>query len=212
MNGRIKRLVSLLPKVNKLADIGCDHGYLTLYSLLEGKCKTAVVSDVSEKCLSKAKKLLSSYVEKGLVTCNVSNGFNGVGKVDLAVIAGMGGEETKAILLNAEFLPDKLLLQPMKNTEKVRETLIEKGYMLKKDFVFLYKNKFYDVIYAEKGEDFLTPEELEFGRDNVKNPSQDFIKKLEEEKKLILSVINKDLGEKSRAELNEKLKKIEKYV
>ena len=65
MNGRIEELVSAIPYTNTFADVGCDHGYVAEAMLKSGKCKKAYVSDVSEKCLEKAKKLLAGFISAG---------------------------------------------------------------------------------------------------------------------------------------------------
>lgn len=88
----------------------------------------------------------------------------------------MGGEEIDKILLSAPFLPKFLVLQPMKNTPKVRKTVMSLGYGIKKDYVFKDK-KFYNLLVCEKDLEArpYSETELEFGRDNLKNYSPDFI-------------------------------------
>ena len=213
MKSRIEILVSLLPSVDSLADVGCDHGQLTLLALENKKCKRAIISDVSEKCLLKAQTLLKNYVDLGVVKPICTDGLKGIEKVDLVVIAGMGGEETVAILNNSNFLPTHLLLQPMKNPEKVRKTLLSLGYFIEKDFTFFIGEKYYDVIKATIGKDNLTLEELEFGKTNVREKPVDFIKKLNAEKELLKGVLQKSgVSESSMVEVLKRLEKIEKYV
>ena len=213
MNKRIQTLANLIDSVESLADVGCDHGLLTLSALNSGKCKWAIISDVSEKCLLKARELLKEYVLAGKVIPVCTNGLDGLREVDLVIIAGMGGEETVSILTRANFLPDRLLLQPMKNTEKVRKTIASLGYYIEKDFTFYVKDKYYDVIKAKKGKDSLTEEELEFGRTNLLEKPKGFIKKLNAEKQLLTGVLeNGGLSEKAQKDVLIKLRKIEKYV
>ena len=59
---RIEKLCSYLSPCKTFADVGCDHGYCTLYALKNGLCESAVVSDISEKCLDKARVLLDKFV------------------------------------------------------------------------------------------------------------------------------------------------------
>ena len=104
MNGRLEEIFSAIEPCKIFADIGCDHGLMTEAVLRSGKCQKAVVSDVSKKCLEKAENLLKNYIDEGRVSSVVSDGFDNLPDVDLALIAGMGGEEISLILKKAKNL------------------------------------------------------------------------------------------------------------
>ena len=196
---RLEVLLSLIPKCNVLADVGCDHGYLSKYALDKNLCNKVIISDISAKSLEKAITLLKPYGDK--VKSYVCNGLTAYeNQADFAVIAGMGGEEICLILKGVKTLPNGLLLAPQKNNDKVRRLLIELGYKITRDFTFL-DGKFHDVIKAEKGIDSYTEKEFIFGRDNLKERSSDFIKKLEKEEKLLSKVIENDLSVKPKLHL-----------
>jgi tRNA (adenine22-N1)-methyltransferase len=196
---RLEVLLSLIPKCNVLADVGCDHGYLSKYALDKNLCNKVIISDISAKSLEKAITLLKPYGDK--VKSYVCNGLTAYeNQADFAVIAGMGGEEICLILKGVKTLPNGLLLAPQKNNDKVRRLLIELGYKITRDFTFL-DVKFYDVIKAEKGIDSYTEKEFIFGRDNLKERPNDFIKKLEKEEKLLSKVIENDLSVKPKLHL-----------
>ena len=61
MTSRLEKIFSVIPKCETFADIGCDHGYLAKAVLDSGKCKSAVISDISQKCLEKAKKYAKEH-------------------------------------------------------------------------------------------------------------------------------------------------------
>lgn len=196
---RLEVLLSHIPKCNVLADVGCDHGYLSKYALDKNLCNKVIISDISAKSLEKAVILLKPYGDK--VKSYVCNGLTAYeNQADFAVIAGMGGEEICLILKGVKTLPNGLLLAPQKNNDKVRRLLIELGYKITRDFTFL-DGKFYDVIKAEKGIDSYTEKEFIFGRDNLKERSSDFIKKLEKEEKLLSKVVESDLSVKPKLHL-----------
>ena len=177
---RIEKIGSECDACDLFADIGCDHGYSTAYMLEKGLCRRAQISDISAKSLSKAEKLLKKYVDEGRVSSVCAAGMEKTDpSADFVLIAGMGGEEIVHIL-QAGFLPPKLLLQPMKNADKVRAFLLAAGYSVLRDYTFLCGGKFYDLIKAEKGipSDY-TQRMLAYGRDNLEAPTGDFVKKLE---------------------------------
>ena len=208
MTERLSKIFSVLPSCKVFADIGCDHGYIAKAMLDSGKCERAIISDISEKCLKKAQTLLAKDIENGIVDSVVSNGFEKVDFCDLALIAGMGGEEIISIIENAKNLPNKLVLQPMKNAERVRVAVVEKGYKILDDFVFYCGEKYYHLIALEKGNDHLTDDEIYFGRTNLKEKSDDFLRYIGERINLYRERINcGSLGEKA---LNEMVKVVEK--
>lgn len=173
MSERLNKIFAELPCCNVFADVGCDHGYIADAMLKSGKCKRVVISDISEKCLDKAIKLLSENYS-GKFTAVVSDGFEKIVGADVALIAGMGGEVICDIISSAKDLPQTLVLQPMKNSDKVRLTLLGCGYKILKDYTFK-DGKFYDLIVAEKGDgDKYSADEIIFGRDNLRCKNADF--------------------------------------
>jgi len=211
MTDRISRIVSEIPETKVFGDIGCDHGYVANEMLKRGKCELAVVSDISAKCLKKAEDLLSPYVKEGKAIAIVSDGFSFLPHLDTALIAGMGGEEIISILKKAKELPEKIVLQPMKNTEKVRVFVVENGYRIEKDYVFYCGDKYYNLLTLQKGEDKLTEEETEFGRTNLKERSADFKKMLGEEIKKLLA-FSENAPKQTAEELKRKAERLKKYV
>ena len=213
MNKRLTEIFSALPKCNTFADIGCDHGYMAQAMLCGKKCERVIIADVSEKCLKKAQDLLSPFVKEGKVYSAVADGFDNLPINDLALIAGMGGEEIVNIIKKAKELPEKLVLQPMKNVDKVRLTAVQLGYRIIKDYVFFASGVYYDLMVLEKGEDILSAEEIEFGRTNLIERGKDFrdmifarLEKIKEYSK------NPSLSQNAKEQMEEQIKKLEKYV
>ncbi len=213
MKKRLEEIFSLLPECEIFADIGCDHGYVAKQMLQSGKCSKVIISDVSQKCLDKAVSLLSNEIEEGRAFAVVSDGFEKVGNCDLALIAGMGGEEIVGILKRAKTLPKKIVLQPMKNTKKVRKTAVELGYKIQKDYTFFTGKIFYDLLLLVKGKDVLTEEEAEFGRTNLKEKPTAFIKQIKLRiKKLTGFLKGEKLKQGTKEQMQEEIQRLENYV
>ena len=213
MKKRLEEIFALLPECETFADVGCDHGYVAKQMLESGKCKKVIISDVSKKCLDKAIALLSNEIEEGRAEAVVSDGFEKVKECDLALIAGMGGEEIVGILKRAKTLPEKLVLQPMKNTKKVRKTAVELGYKIQKDYTFFTGKIFYDLLLLVKGKDVLTEEEAEFGRTNLKEKPTAFIKQIKLRiKKLTDFLKGEKLKQDTKDQMQEEIQRLENYV
>lgn len=182
MKKRFEIIYSVIPCVNSFADVGCDHGIISLETIKNGKCKTLYYSDVSAPSLKKAEKLLSGYANAKGIVCD---GLKLIPPCDCVLIAGMGGENIIDIISSAPFSPEFFVLQPMKNCDKVRKLLLEKGYKILKDFKFSASKTFYDLILAQKikgpDKDSYSEEELFYGRDNLISPNVDFLEYLKQE-------------------------------
>ena len=206
---RLKTIVQNLSKCKTFADVGCDHGYVAEAMLSEGKCDFAYVTDVSAVCLKKAEDLLKDNY-KGRYQSIVTDGLKNVPKVDQVLIAGMGGELICDILKNADFLPERFVLQPMKNAEKVRQTVIDLGYKMIVDTTFK-DVKYYDLIVCEKGEETYSSYEIEFGRDNLKEKGDAF-KEVVLKKIAVIEIAIKTASEEEKQRLENLKKKYEEVI
>ena len=64
---RLKKIAQLVPKDTKtLADVGTDHAYLPVYSLLNGICENAIAMDVNEGPLKRAEENTKTTASKRL--------------------------------------------------------------------------------------------------------------------------------------------------
>lgn len=169
--GRIEELCALIEPCKSFADVGCDHGYCARHVLKSGKCANVLVTDISEKCLAKAERLLAEYIKAGKCRAVCCDGLALVPEDTAQVlIAGMGGEEIIKILSQG-FIPRKFVLQPMKNAPKLRSFLLARGCKITADDVFR-DDKFYFVIKGERegGSAAYSKSQLFFGRDSINNP------------------------------------------
>lgn len=162
---RIDKLCAYLEPCESFADIGCDHGYCTQYMLKNSLCKSAVIADISQKCLDKAVELLAAYISQGEVKAVCCDGLSKIEEnTEQILIAGMGGEEIVNILKHS-FIPQSFIFQPMKNVRLVREYLLSCGAQITTDEYFESGGKFYSVIKGKRAgqaEDY-SEAMLEFG-------------------------------------------------
>lgn len=217
---RIDTLCSLLSSASLFADVGCDHGYCSEYMLKNGLCEHAILSDISKGSLEKAKTLLSSYLAAGKATAVLGGGFVGVPKdADEVLIAGMGGGEIVGILSDKKFgfMPKRFVFQPMHDSPKLRRYILENGGYIERDFTF-EDGKFYDVIVGGRADEGqrskpYSDEEYEFGRDNLKERGQAFLKRI----KKLLKNMDKYLSAptlqaQNRAELEKRKEKLQEVL
>ena len=174
-----KRLRAVVDNVEgkTFADIGCDHGKVTVCALIEGRAQQAIACDISQKSLDKAVKLAKTY---GLnsVQFRCADGLKQIAdnEVDCVVIAGMGGKEIMSILTDIPQGIKRFVLVAHKNTIELREFLSSKDLYIDKDFVVEQGGKFYNIIVAISGNGKvceLSEEELYLGKNS--NANADYI-------------------------------------
>lgn len=146
MSERLNTVKAFIVPADTIADVGCDHAKIALYCLENGLSKTVVASDISEKCLDKARIALKQYTNVRFVCCDGIKYH-----CDEAVIAGMGGLLISDILKNATCRPNTVIACPHRNEETVRTTLLEAGYGIDRDAPVLDRGKYYSVIRAVTG-------------------------------------------------------------
>ncbi len=164
-----KRLSCLLQEIDGdvLADIGCDHGKLSVSAVLSGKAKSVIAVDISKESLGKTIKLASEYGVGEKISCRVGDGFSPISEdVDTAVIAGVGGYEIAAILDGQTYSAKRLVLCPHQNPSEARKALDKHGYTAVKDYIIDCSGKFYPIIVADKQKELIPykQEELRFGK------------------------------------------------
>ena len=132
------------------ADIGCDHGLLSVALAVSEKAEHVIASDISEGSLDKAIKLVS---EKGLeekVECVLSDGLSHLkGRLlDVIIIAGMGGPLISGIIERGFDVAKgtKSILCPHSNADDLRIFLCGYGFEFLSEKTVREDRRFYPVM------------------------------------------------------------------
>ncbi len=134
---------------DSLWDIGCDHGLLFAYLLINKKIKRAIASDILEGPLLKARATVLRYNLEDCVQLILSDGIKaGVCDVSDIAILGMGGELIASIIEKdiEQFKGKNLILGPMSRDERLRGFLFENGFSIKEEVVVIERDKIYSII------------------------------------------------------------------
>lgn len=165
LSKRLQAVADLLDCHERIADIGCDHGFVSIYLIESKKACKCLAMDVNKGPLERAKdhimeKRLSTYIETRL-----SNGAKEIRyikeedgteklEVDAALIAGMGGRLMIQILEDSldKFQSMKeFVLQPQSEIAKVRQFIRIMGYHIEKEDMVLEDGKYYPMMKAVRG-------------------------------------------------------------
>lgn len=164
----------------RVADIGCDHGYLAIHLLQTGKARSVIASDINEGPLQSAVRNAEKYGVLDKIEFHLSDGARNIPRdFDTMVCAGMGADTMISILEAAPWLKSvqyRLILQCQSKRPELRRYLSENGWFIRdevvvKDGRFLYTVM--EVIRLPGME--LTPGGCHFSPALLKHPSEDLL-------------------------------------
>lgn len=147
LSKRLAVCCGLVAPGDRVADIGCDHGYLSIYLLSEGIASSVIAADINEGPLQSAMRNAEKYGVKDRIRFYLSDGVKSIPRdFDTLVCAGMGGDTMVSILEAAPWLRSKdyrLVLQCQSKTPMLRKYLSQQGWRITEESVlrdgrFLY--------------------------------------------------------------------------
>ena len=169
---RLLAIANMVTEGNRLADVGCDHGYLSIYLVSKKKVPSAIAMDVRPGPLSRARENISRYGLEDYIETRLSDGLMKMepGEGDSLVIAGMGGPLMERILNDGVKVREgfqELILQPQSDLPHFRHFLSEIGWEIVREEMIKEDGKFYPMMKAVRnnsGEKTVyTEEEAWFG-------------------------------------------------
>lgn len=223
LSKRLKRIAEHVDKCESVADIGTDHGYIPIYLVKEGICEKAIASDINKGPIEKAKVNVAFEGVSDKIKCLLGPGLNPlkVGEVNGVILAGMGGNLTRDILLaDMEKVKkyDFIILQPAQNPEVLREFLYKNDYEIIDEDLIKDEGRFYELFkvkYNENSEKLVFEDELEYEVSPLlREKNHPLFKEFIEEKinrcETILSFIKEDTeaAKKRKSDLEEKINKL----
>lgn len=135
------------------ADIGCDHGKLSIYLAKTGRCSKVIAADLRPEPLARAKANLARAHCEELVELRLGDGLTVLrpGEAEDIIIAGMGAETITQVLGAAPWVRDEavnLVLVPATKHSQLRKWLAENGFSLLGDRLVEAAGRLYTVINA----------------------------------------------------------------
>ena len=147
ISDRLRACVSFVNPGDRVADVGCDHGYLGIHLLLRNIARSVIAADLRQGPLQSARDNAALYGTADRMEFILSDGVEELPHdFDTLVCAGMGGETMISILENAPWLRDsryRLILQCQFKAHLLRRYLSEAGFQIREEQVlrdgrFLY--------------------------------------------------------------------------
>ena len=163
----------------RVADIGCDHGYLAIHLLQNGIASSVIAADINEMPLLSAVRNAEKYGVRDKIEFYLSDGAQKIPRdFDTMVCAGMGADTMISILEAAPWLRQqnyRLILQCQSKTPVLRQYLSKTGWRIYEEAVLKDGKFLYTVMEAGWRPDYpkLTPGEWYFPPALLENPSAD---------------------------------------
>lgn len=134
LSSRLKSCYHLVHQGDRVADIGCDHGYLGITLLLNGVARSVIAADVNAQPLASARQNAARFGVEDQMTFRLSDGVQNIPRdFDTLVCAGMGADTMISILDAAPWLKSKqyrLILQCQSKRPELRKYLYRQGYTI----------------------------------------------------------------------------------
>lgn len=159
LSQRLLAVTKLVLPCRAVADIGCDHGYISIELVQSGIAQRAIAADLREGPLQMAKENLQLYGVSAKIDTRLCDGLMKIreGEVEGVVIAGMGGKLMADILKKRMDLVAGLaflVLQPQSELAYFRHFLASEGLRIDDENLVLEDGKFYPMMRVHQGEPY----------------------------------------------------------
>lgn len=153
LSRRMQRVADMVTDSRAVADIGCDHGYVSIYLVESGRTGHAYAMDVRKGPLSKAVEHVKQKNLEEQIECRLSDGLERLapGEADTLILAGMGGLLMIDILKRGSSHrrgDEILILQPQSDIAAVRRYIYEIGYRIQTEDMLVEDGKYYTILRA----------------------------------------------------------------
>ena len=226
LSTRMKTVVDMVMPQGVVADIGCDHAYVSIYLIKYGIAKKVIASDVRSGPVEIASRNVREWELEDQIEIRIGDGLAPIKpyEVDTIILAGMGGilmnqilGQQEAVTLSAR----QLVLQPQSDMTLVRKKLRDMGATIVREDMIVDMGKYYTVIDArfledEKSEDESFEQELydRYGAYLLQNRHPvllSYLKKEHAKNENILKNLAKQDSENAKKKIEE-LEHLKRYI
>ena len=170
LSKRLETVAGMVQSGGVVADVGCDHGFTSIFLVQKDLAKKAVAMDINPGPIERARD-------------------------QIALISGMGGALMRRILERGEDVVQscrELVLSPQSENHLVRMKIQESGFAIDREEMLLDQGKYYVVIHAVPGEQhFSREEEYTYGKDLIDRKHPVLVEYLEKERNRLAGILER---------------------
>lgn len=151
LSARLKALADMVTPGNRVCDVGCDHGFLSIYLVQKGISPGVIAMDVRSGPLSRCVEHVALYGLDEYIETRLSDGLTALKakEADTMICAGMGGRLMQKILTEGRDIAcglKELILQPQSEVKAFREFLRSQGYQTVEENMIEEEGKYYPMM------------------------------------------------------------------
>lgn len=151
LSRRMQALAEMVTPGSLLADVGCDHGFISIYLVQHGICPRVYAMDIHSGPLQRAKEHVAACGLEMYIDIRRSDGVAALkpGEADCLLCAGMGGRLMQKILTQGREKVSamrELILQPQSEIADFRRFLREEGFVIEQERMVLEDGKYYPMM------------------------------------------------------------------
>ena len=151
LSDRLTACCKFINSGDRVADVGCDHGYLSIYLVQRNICQKVIAMDVRKGPLARAAQTIERFGCENVVETRLSDGIQklALGEADGFVCAGMGGRLVLQILHRDKekvACMKQVILQPQSELWLVRRMLSRWGMEIETERMVFEEGKFYPMM------------------------------------------------------------------
>ena len=125
LSERLRAVASMVTPGSRVCDVGCDHGFVSIWLVEQNVSPRVLAMDVRVGPLGAAGRHVAQRGLESLIETRLSDGLHNyeIGEADSLICAGMGGRLMMHILGDEKTKTDsftELILQPQSEIGKVR--------------------------------------------------------------------------------------------
>lgn len=148
---RMQALANMVSKGRTVCDVGCDHGWVSIWLVQKGIASKVYAMDVRSGPLERAREHIRDYHLETYIETRLSDGLSKLqlGEADCMVCAGMGGPLMVKILTEGREKAQamkELILQPQSEIKQFREFLRGEGYRIVQEDMVFEEGKYYPMM------------------------------------------------------------------
>lgn len=149
LSERMLAIAQMVSPGMRVCDVGCDHGFISIYLVEEKIAPSVLAMDIGKGPLQQAQLHIEEAGLQNRITTRLSDGLMQYreGEADCLIIAGMGGPLMQEILSNEKVEDFKeIILAPQSEICEFRKFLADHGFEIIAENMVLEDGKYYPMM------------------------------------------------------------------
>lgn len=153
LSERMLAIAQMVSPGMRVCDVGCDHGFISIYLVEEGIAPSVLAMDIGKGPLQQAQSHIEEAGLQDRIHTRLSDGLTQYreGEADCLIIAGMGGPLMQEILSNKKVEDFReMILAPQSEICEFRKFLADHGFEIVAENMVFEDGKYYPMMKVQR--------------------------------------------------------------